>query len=189
MAIHGKVGSADPSDRSTWPHHVSRCAFFKWLTCGPLWRFQVYGPVWGGLLMLWALESLCWTCGDVWFVRRCFSWIDEVSWTHVICVEAHRHVAWCGSHRAHDIVRSYLVHISFIRAPKYTNDISVSIVLTSPSQCCSADRHLGQFMMMPHSCHWCTCSQLYHFMCILACPASKARNTNTCGNFQYKALS
>jgi hypothetical protein len=27
-------------------------------------------------------ESLCWTRGDVWFVGKCFSWIDEVSRTH-----------------------------------------------------------------------------------------------------------
>jgi hypothetical protein len=27
MEIHGKVGSVDPRDQPTWPHHVSRCAF------------------------------------------------------------------------------------------------------------------------------------------------------------------
>jgi hypothetical protein len=80
MAIRGKVGSADPRDRPTWPHHVSHCAFSQWLTCGPLWLFQVYGSVGGGLLRLWALETLCWTRGGVWFVGRGFSWIVEVSW-------------------------------------------------------------------------------------------------------------
>jgi hypothetical protein len=82
----------------------------------------------------------------------------------------------------HDIVWSYLVHISFIWAPMYTNDISVSFVSMSPSQWCSPNWHLGLFMMMPYSCHYCTFSHLYHFMCILACLASKASNTNTCGN-------
>jgi hypothetical protein len=67
------------------------------------------------------------------------------------CVAAHHHVASCGSHRAHDIMWSYLVHISFIWGPKYTNDISIST--TSPSQWCSPNWHLGLFMMMPYSCH------------------------------------
>jgi hypothetical protein len=108
MANRGKVGLADPRDRPTWPHHISRCAFSQWLICGPLWRFQVYGSVGGGLLGLWALESLCWTCSSVWFVRRCFSWVDEVSWTRGICVPAHRHWFGVGPTRAHDIMWSYL---------------------------------------------------------------------------------
>jgi hypothetical protein len=50
------------------------------------------------------------------------------------CVEARRHVAWRGSHQAHDTMWSYFVHITFIRALMSTNDISGSIVSMSPSQ-------------------------------------------------------
>jgi hypothetical protein len=84
MAIRGKAGSADLRVRPTWPYHILCCAFSQWLTYGPLWQFLVYGSVGGSLLGLWALECLCWTRGGVWFVGRCFSWIDELSWTHGI---------------------------------------------------------------------------------------------------------
>jgi hypothetical protein len=104
------------------------------------------------------------------------------------CVPAHRHVAWCGSHRTNDIVWSYIVHISFIQAPKYTNDISISIISTRPSQWCRPIWNLRLFMMIPYLFHWFACSQLYHFICILMCFATKDRNTNTCGTCQYKDL-
>jgi hypothetical protein len=103
-------------------------------------------------------------------------------------VPAHRHVAWCGSHWTNDIVWFYLVHISFTQAPKYTNDISISIVSTRLSQWCTPIWHLRLFMMMPYQCHWFGCSQLYHFMCIWMCSATKDRNTNTCRTCQYKDL-
>jgi hypothetical protein len=30
-------------------------------------------------------------------------------------------------------------------------------------------------MMMPYLCHWFTCSQLYHSMCISMCPTKKIK--------------
>jgi hypothetical protein len=57
-----------------------------WLQGGSQGQFPMYGSVGGGLLGLCALESLCWTRGGVWFVGKCFSRIDEVSWTHgILC--------------------------------------------------------------------------------------------------------
>jgi len=73
-----KVGSADPRVRSNPCGLPSRCAFSGRLACGPLRRFQVYTMFWGGLDGLWALQSMCCTCGGAWFVEGCFTWIDEV---------------------------------------------------------------------------------------------------------------
>jgi hypothetical protein len=54
------------------------------------------------------------------------------------CVAARRHVACYGSYRVHMISSAYLSHPALM----YANDISVSIISTSPLQWCRPFWHL-----------------------------------------------
>jgi hypothetical protein len=152
-----------------------------------MWSLKtVQVPTWfgGGLLGLWVLESLCWTVttsdssGSASLgLMRCHGHVAS-------CIPARHHVAWCGPTRP----TWCLLHNSLIWAPMYANDISISIISTSPLQWCRLIWHLWLFMMIPYMCHWFTCSQLYHSMCILMCPATKDRNPKTCGNCHFVSI-
>jgi hypothetical protein len=140
-----------------------------------MWVFAVFLGHFRGEVDAW----ICVLAPD--WSKVCFLGLMKCHGHMETCVAACRHVALCGSRRAH-------MPISLIRTPMYANDISISIVSTSPLQWCRSIWHFGFFMMRPYLCHWFTCSQLYHSMCISMCPATKDKNTSTCGNCQYKPL-
>jgi hypothetical protein len=91
----------------------------------------------------------CWTHGCVGFVGKCFSWIDDVSWTHgILCASTlPRGLVWVplGPHN--------VMCISLSSGSDVCNWYIHFDVSTSPSQWCSRNRHLILFMMMPYSCH------------------------------------
>jgi hypothetical protein len=100
-----KVGSADLWDRPISGRLCLHRLSSGWLFGGSQGRFPMYESVGGGLFDLWALESLCWTRGDIWFVRKCFSWIDEVPWTHgILCASTSpRDLMWVPPD-PHDVI-------------------------------------------------------------------------------------
>jgi hypothetical protein len=83
-AIRLKLGTTDLWGRPI-PGRLISCRLSSgWLLGVSQGPFPMCGSVGGGLLGFWALQSLCWTRGNIWFVGKCLSWIDEVSWTHGI---------------------------------------------------------------------------------------------------------
>jgi hypothetical protein len=157
-----------PSDRYVVPYDGSKCP--------RVWRrfIRVVGP--------WILVLNMWWHLIRWEVLLLDWWGVMDTW-HPMC----QHVAsWSSVCPTGPTWR--LVRISLIRAPMYVNDISILIFSTSPLQWFQPICHFRLFMMMPYLCCWFTCSQLHHSMCISMCPPTKDRNTNTCGNCQYKPL-
>jgi hypothetical protein len=149
---------------------------------------RVPGLFWGGLLGLWALESLCWTRGRVWFVGKCFSWIDEVSWTHgILCGSISPcGLVWVPSGPWYSVILScanlfhpssvYNWYIHFDRL-----DEPVTMVQCKLAFGTVYDDAI--FMPLMHL------LSTISFHVYFGCPAPKARNTDTCGNCHYKALS
>jgi hypothetical protein len=108
-----KLGSIDLWGRAILGWLRSCRLSYGWLLGGFQGRFLMYGSVGGGLLGLWALQSLCWTRGVVRFVGNCLSWIDEVSWTHgILCASTSpRGLMWVPQD-PHDVPYAYLSHPS-----------------------------------------------------------------------------
>jgi hypothetical protein len=102
-----KVGSVEPTVRPNPRGLGWSTSSSNWLTCGLFCEFYVCRTFWVGLLIEWALLSLCSPCVVVWFAGACLPWIGDVERTHG------SHVAATPQLRCHDIAHRWHHSYSF----------------------------------------------------------------------------